>query len=208
MSVATHGAVRSALAELQESRAPWVLDIVAACASLLVIYDPAAVAPERVVAWVQTALARDVVVAATPRRITVPVCYDPALAPDLAEVARLAGVSTEDVVRRHTAREVTVFMLGFKPGFPYMGEVDEVIQVPRLAAPRSAVPTGSVALAGRQTGIYPVTCPGGWRVIGRTPWRIFDPRRAEPFRLLPGDLVRFEAVDAAGFARLATAEAG
>ena len=97
-------------------------------------------------------------------------------------------------------------MLGFSPGFPYMGTTDERLAVAGSRRRDAHVPAGSVAVAGRQTGIYPVASPGGWRMIGRTPWRMFDPARAAPFRLLPGDRVRFEPVDARRFAELEAAE--
>jgi inhibitor of KinA len=137
-----------------------------------------------------------------PRRVTVPVWYDARVAPDLETVTREKGMTVDELIALHTGREVLVYMLGFRPGFPYMGTTDERLEVDRLATPRLAVPAGSVALAGRQTGIYPVASPGGWRIIGRTPWRLFDPGRAEPFRLLPGDLVRFKAIDERAFLEL------
>ena len=195
ISPGLHAAVRSTLAALDSDRPAWVVDLVPAYASVLVVYDPVRVEPDEVAAWLDTRVAAEPAQLPAPRRVTVPVWYDASVAPDLEAVALERGLTVDEVVALHTGREYLVYMLGFRPGFPYMGTTDERLAVERLATPRLAVPAGSVALAGRQTGIYPVASPGGWRIIGRTPWRLFDPARAEPFRLLAGDLVRFEAID-------------
>ena len=198
-----HARVRATLAALDGDRPAWVLDLVPAYASLLVVYDPVLVEPDEVTSWLGKRVVTGPAAVPEPRRVTVPVWYDPEVAPDLEAVAAEKGLTPAELVALHTGREVLVYMLGFRPGFPYMGTTDERLAVERLATPRVAVPAGSVALAGRQTGIYPVASPGGWRIIGRTPWRLFDPGRAEPFRLLPGDLVRFEAIDRRRFLELA-----
>lgn len=208
ISTASHARVVASLTALDAARPAWVVDLVPAYASLMVLYDPPAVQLDQVTAWLVEALAGASAGVAEHRRVTVPVCYDPELGLDLREVAGLTGLDADEVVRRHTAREVLVYMLGFKPGFPYMGEIDETIAVPRRGSPRTHVPAGSVAVAGRQTGIYPVASPGGWRVLGRTPWRLFDVGRAEPFALRPGDLVRFVAIDRARFDELAAVKEG
>jgi len=111
--------------------------------------------------------------------------------PDLAAVAALAGCSPAEVVDRHAARTYRVYMLGFVPGFAYMGRVDPLIVTPRHRVPRESVPAGSVGIAGEQTGVYPVSSPGGWQLIGRTSSVMFDPGRAQPSLLTPGDVVRF-----------------
>ena len=125
--------------------------------------------------------------------IEVPVVYGGDEGPDLHEVATIAGISEHEVVSRHGAPEYRVFMLGFLPGFPYLGIVDAAIAVPRKATPRSMVPAGSVGIAGKQTGIYPRQSPGGWQVIGRTPLQLFDPSRDPAALFAPGDRVRFVA---------------
>jgi KipI family sensor histidine kinase inhibitor len=129
--------------------------------------------------------------------VEVPVVYGGVHGPDLDVVAAFAGVSEEEVVLRHTASEYRVFMLGFLPGFAYLGSVPSSIAAPRRSSPRVRVPAGSVGIAGLQTGVYPFEAPGGWQIIGRTPMPMFDPRRAEPARLAPGDRVRFVRSDAA-----------
>ena len=127
----------------------------------------------------------------TPEPIEVPVCYGGEFGPDLAGVAALAGRSEEEVIRLHSNEVYRVYMLGFLPGFAYMGRVNRDIAVPRLPAPRARVPAGSVGIAGVQTGVYPMDAPGGWRIIGRTSIKPFDPAGQAPFRFAPGDRVRF-----------------
>lgn len=125
--------------------------------------------------------------------VEIPVAYGGVEGPDLVDVAAVAGCSPEEVVRRHCAVTYRVFMLGFLPGFPYLGLVDPAIRVPRRATPRTRVPAGAVGLAGAQTGIYPRESPGGWQIIGRTQEPLFDPASTPPARLAPGDRVRFVA---------------
>lgn len=133
--------------------------------------------------------------------VAIPVCYGGEHGPDLAAVAGHARLAPGEVVRRHTAAEYTVAMLGFAPGFPYLLGLDAALHVPRRADPRTRVPAGSVAIGGAQTGIYPRELPGGWNLIGRTPQVLFDPERDPPCLLAPGDRVRFRAIDAEEFAR-------
>ena len=122
--------------------------------------------------------------------VEVPVVYDGA---DLAEVARLTGLSESDVVRRHTAPDYVVAFLGFAPGFPYLVGLDPALHVPRRRTPRTSVPAGSVGLAGPQTGVYPQPTPGGWQLIGRTDTVLFDVQRDPPALLAAGDRLRFVA---------------
>jgi KipI family sensor histidine kinase inhibitor len=135
--------------------------------------------------------------------IRIPVCYGGAYGPDLLEVAAWSGLGEDEVVGRHASAVYRVFMLGFLPGFAYLGSVDRTIAMPRKDSPRVRVPEGSVGIAGEQTGVYPQTSPGGWRIIGRTPMRLFDLSRPQPFLLGPGDLVRFYRIEAAEFEQAA-----
>ncbi len=121
--------------------------------------------------------------------VTIPVVYD---GPDLAEVSEQTGLSRESVVRIHSEREYIVYMLGFVPGFAYLGDLHPALVIPRRASPRTRVPAGSVAIAGAQTAVYPLTTPGGWHLIGSTPLLLFDPARNPPALLTPGTRVRFE----------------
>lgn len=123
--------------------------------------------------------------------IEIAVQYGGADGPDLDAVAAHAGCSAAEVIERHAARVYRVYMLGFVPGFAYMGQVDARIAAPRHRVPRDLVPAGSVGIAGEQTGVYPVASPGGWQLVGRTASLMFDPNRTPPSLLAPGDLVRF-----------------
>jgi len=125
------------------------------------------------------------------REITVRVAYGGDDGPDLPDVARLCGISEEEVIARHLASDLRVLFLGFAPGFAYLGELPDELRVARLSNPRTRTPAGSVAIAGPMSGIYPADLPGGWRVIGRTDLALFDPRRDPPALLAPGDRVRF-----------------
>ena len=130
------------------------------------------------------------------RLIEVPVCYGGEFGPDLDDVAAFASCSPGEVVELHARAEYRAYMMGFVPGFSYLGIVDARIAAPRRAAPRPAVPPGAVAIAGRQTGVYPSSTPGGWNIIGRTPLRPYDPGRSDPFLFRAGDRVRFAPVPA------------
>lgn len=125
---------------------------------------------------------------------TLPVCFDPDCAPDLDDVAAARGLSREAVIELLCATEFPVFMLGFLPGFPYLGGLPAALEMPRLATPRLKVPAGSVAIAGRMAAVYPWDSPGGWRLVGRTGVRLFDPANSDrPALLAPGDRVRWQA---------------
>jgi inhibitor of KinA len=126
----------------------------------------------------------------------VPVCYGGEFGPDLAEVARLVQLTPEQVIKIHSSAQYRVYFLGFAPGFPYLGGMDHRIVVPRLGSPRKEVAAGSVAIADDQTGVYPVASPGGWRLIGRTPLKLFTPDAASPSLFLPGDRLRFVPITA------------
>jgi KipI family sensor histidine kinase inhibitor len=140
---------------------------------------------------------------APPRTVEIPVCYEPAFAADLAEVARKTGLAPARVVELHVAAPHRVLMVGFAPGHPYIGGLDPQLAVPRRATPRLRVEAGSVAIANAQTSIYPFATPGGWNVIGRTPLALFDPERDPASLLEPGDAVAFVPIGRAEFERIA-----
>lgn len=128
------------------------------------------------------------------RKIAIPVCYALKYAWDLKDVAHFADMSCEEVIQLHISRSYKIYMIGFLPGFPYMGEVDERIAMTRKTAPRMQIDEGSVGIAGKQTGIYPLTSPGGWQIIGRTPVKLFDKTKEQPVLLEPGDEVEFFSI--------------
>lgn len=133
------------------------------------------------------------------RLVEIAVCYAPGFAPDLADVARHTGLAPDEVVARHTAPTYLVHMIGFLPGFAYLGGMDPRLATPRRATPRTAVPAGSVGIGGSQTGVYPIASPGGWHLIGRSATPLLDPGAASPSLLRAGDRVRFHAVSEAEF---------
>ena len=173
-----------------------IAETVPAYASLLVHYDPLILTYTQAADWVRGQIDRtESTVTRKPRRVEVPTRYGGASGPDLEAVAALQGLSEADVIRIHSGREYLVYMMGFTPGFPYMGKLDEAIVTPRLETPRTLVKAGTVAIAGAQTGIYPLDSPGGWRLIGWTPLRLFDPASESPFLFAPGDTVRFVPIE-------------
>jgi len=133
---------------------------------------------------------------------TIPVCYGGEHGPDLEDIAAFARLSPTDAIRLHASISYRVYMLGFSPGFPYLGSVPAQLAMPRLATPRTKVPAGSVGIAGHQTGIYPTATPGGWRIIGRTPLKLYRLTSTHPFLLNPGDSVQFKPIRPDEFDRL------
>lgn len=132
----------------------------------------------------------------------IPVCYGGDYGPDLEYVADYNHIAVDEVIRLHGTPAYLVYMLGFTPGFPYLGGMDKRIVTPRLLTPRKKIPAGSVGIAGHQTGIYPVESPGGWQIIGRTPVKLFDPERTSPALLFAGAGIRFKAVDEKEYKRI------
>lgn len=191
-------------ARLRADPPPWLRDVVPAWDSLGVCFDAAAASPDDVRAWLlahrDDAPAAGAVAAAI---VEIPVRYGGEHGIDLDAAAAELGLSPEALIERHAAPLYTVAIIGFAPGFPYLAGLDPALALPRRATPRSRVPAGSVGIGGAQTGIYPREGPGGWRLLGRTPLRLFDPARASPSLLAPGDRVRFVAIDDAAFDALA-----
>ena len=173
--------------------------------SLTVHYDPSAIGFDTLVARLGDLDLPASAGEAPGRTWRVPVLYD---GPDLEDVARAAGLSPSEAAELHAGTSYHVYMLGFLPGFAYLGDLPEKLRLPRLKEPRTRVPPGSVALADQLTAIYPVQSPGGWRLIGRTPLRLFDHRADPPSLFQPGDAVNFVAVDRSEFERLSRAGAG
>ncbi|GAC1313523.1 MAG: 5-oxoprolinase subunit B [Mucilaginibacter sp.] len=134
--------------------------------------------------------------------VTIPVCYGGELGPDLADVAVLNKITTEEVINLHSTVTYLVHMIGFVPGFAYLGGMPETIAAPRKATPRAVIPAGSVGIAGMQTGIYPLQTPGGWQLIGQTPVKLFDPARPVPALLKAGDRVQFKSIEMDEFRHL------
>lgn len=202
ISPEVHARVLGALRALDAAREAWVLDLVPGYASVVVIYDALRATPEEVQRWLEAALPKARPEPASHRVIEVPVWYHPCVGPDLEPLAREKGLPVEELIALHTAPEYLVYMLGFRPGFPFLGGLDPRLFSPRLATPRVAVPAGSVGIGGQQTGVYPVRSPGGWRLLGRTPLRLFSPEADPPFAVSAGDRLRFVSITEARYREL------
>jgi KipI family sensor histidine kinase inhibitor len=187
--------VQAAVSALEEALGDDLVDLVPSYASLLIIYDPMTTDHLSVAHRVKQALAfLRSVSASEGRSVVLPVYYAPEAGEDLENLAARAGLSTDDVIALHSGEEYRVYAIGFAPGFAYLGQVDERIAAPRLATPRQKVPRGAVAIADRQTAVYPAVSPGGWNLIGRCPVRMFDPDARPTMPVTVGDRVRFEPI--------------
>jgi inhibitor of KinA len=176
-----------------------VVETVPTFRSLMVYYDPLVTSRAKLENAIAGLIDREDSARSGARLWRVPACYEGEFAPDLAEVARLTGLTPSAVVALHSGIRFHVYMLGFLPGFPYMGDLPAELTLPRRADPRLRVPAGSISIATSLTAIYPYESPGGWHLIGATPIRLFDPERERPALLAPGDAVEFAPVDAGSF---------
>jgi inhibitor of KinA len=199
---ATHRLVRSASARIDQRPPAGFVDQVPAFTSIAVHYDPLIAAHgtsktpyERVVDDLSVALDGLTAERLPPARVVeVPVSYGGALGPDLDDVARAHDITADEVVRIHTSGDYLVYMVGFMPGFAYLGGLSPKLATPRRTTPRTVVPAGTVGIGGSQTGVYPLDSPGGWNLIGKTPLAVFDIARPQPALLATGDRVRFRAI--------------
>ncbi|MBI3706758.1 MAG: 5-oxoprolinase subunit PxpB [Proteobacteria bacterium] len=189
-------------ARVAKAKLPGVVEMVPTCRSLMVHYDPLRTGAAKLEHEIVPLLADGEAVASIGKSWRVPVCYEGDLAPDLDAVAKRVGRTTDEVIRLHSSVTYHVYMIGFLPGFPYMGDLVPELALPRLENPRLRVPPGSVAMAMRMTGAYPVASPGGWWLIGTTPIRLFEAGRARPSLFVPGDRAKFEPVAAREFAAI------
>jgi len=181
-----------------------VVDLTPSYRSLLVYYNPSVIAASDLQKKLH-ALHGSLLEGAArgkARVVRVPTLYGGDMGPDLEVVAKHNSLSTDEVIQIHSSADYLVYMLGFSPGYPYLGGMSERIATPRLKTPRTAVPAGSVALAEKQTGVYPTETPGGWQILGRTPLKFFDASRDKPSLVEPGDYIRFVAIDAGEYARV------
>lgn len=206
-------AVLGALHKIRNAQIPGVTEAAAAYTTIGVFYDlthiaAAGIEPEAAFEWIARQIRQAISAGAKSktktesRLIEIPVCYDSEFAFDLDEVAQQAALSPEDVVDLHCGAEYRINCIGFTPGFPFLSGLPAKLATPRRLTPRKEIPAGSVAIGGKQTGVYPVISPGGWNVIGRTPLRLFDPTKDPPALLRAGDRVRFSAITRARFAAL------
>ena len=179
---------------VRAAKLPGVIETVPTFRSLMVHYDPFATDSASLTVAIENLLDSSRGEAKPVTLWRIPACYAASHAPDLAGVAQRTGLSTAEVVGLHSGTRYHVYMIGFVPGFPYMGDLPAPLSLPRRADPRVRVPPGSIAIATSMTAIYPLESPGGWHLIGATPIRLFDPRRSRPALLSAGDAVRFEPI--------------
>ncbi|SEH55784.1 sensor histidine kinase inhibitor, KipI family [Rheinheimera pacifica] len=195
--------VQQACVLIRAELAADLIDVLPSYASVLVMFNPLCTDHFRVQAQLQHCLAQlQNSESHSCKRVELPVYYSEESGPDLALIAQTKNISIDDVIQRHQAVSYRVYAIGFAPGFAYLGEVDPLLQMPRLATPRAKVPRGAVAIADRQTAVYPAASPGGWNLIGLCPTRMFNPQQTPAMPVSVGDEVRFVAIDKAEFLRL------
>ena len=180
---------------IREARISGILELIPTYTDLLVLYDPVVISYGDLIHQIKNLRESHTEEAQNREVVRIPVCYGGPYGEDLGEVARINGLTPEEVIEIHSSVDYLIYMLGFTPGFPYLGGMSERIEAPRLEIPRERIPAGSVGIAGKQTGIYPLESPGGWRIIGRTPLVLFDPHRQPSILLKAGQFIRFVPIN-------------
>lgn len=187
--------IRELCAVLDREHVPGIVDLVPTYRSLLVCYDPVQIGLSELQDRILNLSEVEHVILPPPKVLQIPVRYGGEYGPDMEFVARHTGLSPDEVATIHSSTDYLVYMMGFNTGFPYLGGMSAKIAVPRLETPRTRIPAGAIGIAQQQTGIYPVESPGGWRIIGRSPVRLFDPTRDPPVAVEAGDFMRFVPID-------------
>ena len=204
INVAINSKVIALSEAIEKTGIKGVEELVPTYRSLLIRYNPMETSCQQLISFIEKIekALEETPLEAKKERIVIPVVYGGVYGPDLSYVAEYHGLTEEQVIRLHSEREYRVYMIGFVAGFPYLGDVPDEIATPRLETPRLKVPAGSVGIAEKQTGIYPCEAPGGWRIIGRTPIKLFDPLWQPPTLLKPGDTVKFKPISEEEFKKI------
>jgi KipI family sensor histidine kinase inhibitor len=188
---------------MDQERPTGVIEYVPTYRSIIIIYDPSSTNVSKLKEEILAIEKRlNAIEISPPNIVEIPVCYGGELGPDIDFVAKSHDLTVEDVIRIHSEPEYQIYMIGFAPGFPFLGGLPQVLHTPRLETPRKVVPAGSVGIANAQTGVYSIETPGGWQLIGRTPVNLFDPKRSNPFLLKAGDKLKFEPISLEEYYRL------
>ncbi|OWZ82848.1 5-oxoprolinase subunit PxpB [Natranaerobius trueperi] len=191
-----NAAIREFVTKLNNSQIKGVLELVPTYRSVLIYFDPLTIKVNTLKEELQNLLETEGETNYSSAYITtIPVCYGGEFGPDLDHVATYNGLSKETVIKRHHSTAYLIYMMGFLPGFPYLGGMDISIATPRLESPRTKIPGGSVGIAGKQTGVYPIESPGGWQIIGRTPLKLYNPDRNPPMLLAAGNYIQFHSIN-------------
>lgn len=199
--------VRAMARAMEKNLPPGILEVIPTYRSLLFIYDPDLMDPDRLYKLVENLDdGRDELAAESVKVVEIPVCYGGEFGPDIGNVQKASGLTQEQVIQVHAAREYLIYMVGFTPGFAFLGGLDERLNTSRLNTPRMHVPKGSVGIANNQTGMYPIASPGGWQIIGRTPLNLFAPWKKDPFLYRAGDKIKFVPISESEYNRLAQKE--
>ena len=199
--------VRSMAIVVQNHMPDGVIEIIPTYRSILIYYDPSLTTPSRLkktLTDLESGLAE--IKIPPPKVVEIPVCYGGEYGPDIDHVAQSHNLTPQEVIHLHSEPEYLIYMVGFTPGFPFLGGLPEVLHTPRLKTPRTLVPKGSVGIANGQTGVYPIASPGGWQLIGQTPIALFSPERSNPILYQAGDHIRFKPISASDYQRLSDME--
>jgi len=188
---------------LRDQHIEGVQDIIPSFCALLINYDPRVLSYEQIKQRVEQLLKAEAKSVVKRKRVfEIPVCYGGSFGPDILNIAQHAGLSVDEVIKIHSSEDYLIYMLGFLPGFCYLGGLDERIHTPRLSSPRLKIPAGSVGIGGSQTGIYPFDSPGGWQLMGMTPIKTYDSDREPAILYESGDFIRFVPIDSDEFYRI------
>jgi KipI family sensor histidine kinase inhibitor len=203
ISISCNDRVRQLNQCLKKNKIKGIVETVPTFRSLLIYYDPLKISYKKLGKCIRTATDGNKASDANLKRIIeIPVCYGGEYGEDLTDVASHAGMSETEVVNIHSSVNYLIYMLGFLPGFPYLGGLDKRLEIPRLPNPRTLIPAGSVGIGGEQTGVYPIASPGGWRLIGRTPLTLYDSEKKIPTLYQAGDYIHFQPIDEYDFVRI------